>query len=123
MAQSLVGQPPATSFDRGVTHFTWLMIYFMAVMVPLVFLIAGITPKEVDGRAATRLEGCILLRDNGGRGPYAGDAADDRLASAFPGVIGMSRKKVIVKRLNSIQNLARWTCFAPTRPARLRWIG
>jgi len=24
----------------------------------------------------------------------------------------MARKKVIVKRLNSIQNLARWTCYA-----------
>ena len=33
----------ATSFDKGVTRFTWLMIRFMVVMVPLVFLINGLT--------------------------------------------------------------------------------
>jgi Mg2+-importing ATPase len=43
MAQSLVGRQPPTSFDRGVSRFTWLMIYFMAVMVPLVFFINGFT--------------------------------------------------------------------------------
>ena len=46
MAQSLVGQPPPTSFDKGVSRFTWLMIYFMAVMVPLVFLINGLTKHD-----------------------------------------------------------------------------
>ncbi len=46
MAQSMVGQAPPTSFDKGVSRFTWLMIYFMAVMVPLVFLINGLTKGD-----------------------------------------------------------------------------
>jgi len=38
MAKAIVGQHVQTSFDRGVARFTWLMIRFMMVMVPLVFL-------------------------------------------------------------------------------------
>src|SRR5438093_9875930 len=41
VARSLAGQQPETAFDRGVKRFTWLMIRFMLVMVPLVFLING----------------------------------------------------------------------------------
>src|SRR5262249_30639402 len=41
MARSLAGQQVETAFDRGVKKFTWLMIRFMLVMVPLVFVING----------------------------------------------------------------------------------
>ena len=105
MAQSLVGQPPPTSFDKGVTRFTWLMIYFMAVMVPLVFLINGHHAKEVDG---------VLQHDWKGAFFFALAVAVGLTPEMLPmivsvclsnGAIAMSRKKVIVKRLNSIQNL------------------
>ena len=43
MAGVIVGQEVPTSFDKGVSRFTWLMIRFMLVMVPLVFLINGLT--------------------------------------------------------------------------------
>ena len=46
MAQAIVGQETPTSFDKGVTRFTWLMIRFMLVMVPLVFLINGLTKHD-----------------------------------------------------------------------------
>jgi len=36
LAGSIVGQRQLTSFDKGINGFTWLMIGFMAVMVPLV---------------------------------------------------------------------------------------
>ena len=49
MAKSIVGQHTPTSFDKGVARFTWLMIRFMLVMVPLVFLINGLT-KSTTGR-------------------------------------------------------------------------
>src|SRR5260370_4820954 len=39
----LIRQRAQTSFDKGVTRFTWLMIRFMAVMVPSVFVINGVT--------------------------------------------------------------------------------
>src|SRR5208283_1951804 len=43
MASSLAGQQVETAFDRGVKKFTWLMIWFMAVMSPTVFFINGLT--------------------------------------------------------------------------------
>lgn len=48
MAGSITEEPP-TSFDQGLTHFTWPMIRFMAVMVPLVFLINGFTKHDWKG--------------------------------------------------------------------------
>src|SRR5262249_24563021 len=41
VAKSITGQHAETAFERGVKRFTWLMIRFMLVMVPLVFLING----------------------------------------------------------------------------------
>ena len=43
IARSLAGQQEETSFDRGIKRFTWLMIRFILVMVPLVFVINGLT--------------------------------------------------------------------------------
>src|ERR1041385_4840769 len=43
VAKSLTGQQVDTAFERGVKRFTWLMIRFMVVMVPLVFVINGLT--------------------------------------------------------------------------------
>jgi len=46
MSSALVTQEPPTSFDRGVSQFTWLMICFILVMVPLVFVINGLTKGD-----------------------------------------------------------------------------
>jgi len=46
MASAIINQPSETSFDRGIRDFTWLMIRFIAVMVPLVFLINGFTKGD-----------------------------------------------------------------------------
>jgi Mg2+-importing ATPase len=43
LAASIVGQRPLTSFDKGINKFTWLMLRFIAVMVPAVFLINGLS--------------------------------------------------------------------------------
>ncbi len=43
MAEALPGATALTAFDRGISQFTLLMLGFMAVMVPLVFLINGVT--------------------------------------------------------------------------------
>jgi Mg2+-importing ATPase len=63
MASSITEEEPPTSFDKGLSRFTWLMIQIMAVMVPLVFVINGFTKHD--------------LRDGRGRGADSGDAADD----------------------------------------------
>ena len=118
MAQSLVGQAPPTSFDRGIARFTWLMIYFMAVMVPLVFIINGSTLKEVkdnDGNVVRNEDGTVKREHDWKQAFFFALAVAVGLTPEMlpmivsvclsRGAIGMSRKKVIVKRLNSIQNL------------------
>ena len=97
MAQSIVGQVAPTSFDKGVARFTWLMIYFMSVMVPLVFLINGLTKGNWKEAFFFALAVAVGLTPE--MLPMIISVCLSR------GAIGMSRKKVIVKRLNSIQNL------------------
>jgi Mg2+-importing ATPase len=77
MAGSITGERTLTSFDQGLTRFTWLMIPFMAVMVPLVFLINGFTKHD--------WERCLFLCYGRGRGPHSRDAAHDRLRVPLEG--------------------------------------
>ncbi len=97
MASAITQAPPPTSFDRGVAKFTWLMLDFMAVMVPLVFLINGFS-KHRWGEAFL-----FALAVAVGLTPEMLPMIVSVCLSK--GAILMSRKKVIVKRLNSIQNL------------------
>ncbi|HEX8777397.1 MAG TPA: magnesium-translocating P-type ATPase [Rhodanobacter sp.] len=95
LAHSMTGQRVQTSFDRGVNSVSWLLIRFMAVMVPVVlgiqwykqgfweaFLFAlsvavGLTPEMLP----------LIVT-----------------ANLAKGAIAMSKRKVVVKRLNAIQN-------------------
>jgi Mg2+-importing ATPase len=97
MSSALVSQPATTSFDRGVSRFTWLMIYFILVMVPLVFLINGLTKGDWKEAFFFALAVAVGLTP---------EMLPMIVAVCLSkGAIAMSRKKVIVKRLSSIQNL------------------
>ena len=96
LAASIVGQRQLTSFDKGVNKFTWLMICFIAVMVPAVFLINGLSKHNW-------LEAFLFAM------AVAVGLTPEMLpmivtVNLSKGAIVMSRKKVIVKRLNAIQN-------------------
>jgi Mg2+-importing ATPase len=97
MAGVIVGQTVQTSFDRGVTRFTWLMIQFIAVMVPLVFLINGVTKGDWGEAFFFAMAVAVGLTPE--MLPMIVTVCLSR------GAMAMSRKRVIVKRLNSIQNL------------------
>jgi Mg2+-importing ATPase len=96
MAASLAGARTETSFNKGVNDFTRLMIQFMAVMAPAVFLFNG------------------LSRGNWGEAfLFALAVAVGLTPEMLPmivtvnlsqGSIAMMAKKVIVKRLDAIQN-------------------
>src|ERR1035438_10380920 len=97
MAEAMQEQHVVTAFDRGIAHFTWLMLGFMAVMVPLVFVINGVT-KGSWGEAFF----------------FAVAVAVGLTPEMLPmivticlskGAVAMGKKKVIVKRINAIQNL------------------
>jgi Mg2+-importing ATPase len=96
MARSITGERALTSFDEGLNRFTWLMIQFMAVMVPLVFLINGFTKHDWKGAFFFALAVAVGLT------PEMLPMIVSVCLSN--GALAMSRKKVIVKRLNSIQN-------------------
>jgi len=96
MASTLAGQQVQTSFDKGVTRFTWLMIRFMMVMVPLVFVVNGLTKH--DWKEAFFFSMAVAVGMTPEMLPMIVTVCLSR------GAMAMSRKKVIVKRLNSIQN-------------------
>jgi P-type Mg2+ transporter len=96
MARSLAGRQVETAFDRGVKKFTWLMIRFMLVMVPLVFLINGFTKHDWHEAFFFSLAVAVGLTPE--MLPMIVSVCLSK------GALAMSKKKVIVKRLNSIQN-------------------
>jgi Mg2+-importing ATPase len=97
MAGMITGQTQDTSFDKGVKSFTWLMLRFMFVMVPFVFLINGIT--KGDWREAFFFALAVAVGLTPEMLPMIVTVCLSK------GAIAMSKKKVIIKRLNSIQNL------------------
>ena len=96
VAQSLTRREVETAFDKGVKKFTWLMIRFMLVMVPLVFVINGITKHDWHEAFFFSLAVAVGLTPE--MLPMIVSVCLSK------GAMAMSRKKVIVKRLNSIQN-------------------
>ncbi|HXD24137.1 MAG TPA: magnesium-translocating P-type ATPase [Gemmatimonadaceae bacterium] len=96
MAKGLVGQRPETSFDIGVNKVSWLLIKFMAVMVPIVFVINGISKHNWLDAFMFGLAVAVGL-------------TPEMLpmivtANLAKGAVTMARRKTIVKRLNAIQN-------------------
>ncbi|NMW25019.1 magnesium-translocating P-type ATPase, partial [Rhodanobacter denitrificans] len=96
LAHSMSGQRVQTSFDRGVSSVSWLLLRFMAVMVPVVFLINGLDKHDWTGAFLFALTIAVGL-------------TPEMLplivtANLAKGALAMSRRKVVVKRLNAIQN-------------------
>jgi Mg2+-importing ATPase len=96
MAGSMVGDPEPTSFDKGMKQFTWLMIRFMMVMVPLVFLINGFTKH--NWREAFFFSIAVAVGLTPEMLPMIVSVCLSK------GALAMSKKKVIVKQLSAIQN-------------------
>jgi Mg2+-importing ATPase len=92
----IAAQRVQTSFDKGITRFTWLMIGFILVMVPLVFVINGLTKGNWFEALLFAVAVAVGLTPE-----MLPMIVTVNLAK---GAIAMSRKRVIVKRLNAIQN-------------------
>jgi len=96
LAASIVGQRQLTSFDKGINKFTWLMIYFIAVMVPAVFLINGLSKHNWVEAFLFAMAVAVGLTPE-----LLPMIVTVNLSK---GALVMAHKKVIVKRLNAIQN-------------------
>ncbi|AKA24850.1 magnesium-translocating P-type ATPase [Pseudomonas chlororaphis] len=96
LARSIVGSRTQTAFDRGVNSVSWLLIRFMLVMVPVVLLINGFTKGDWAEAFMFALAVAVGLTPE--MLPMIVSANLAKGASA------MAKRKVVVKRLNAIQN-------------------
>ncbi|WP_407079167.1 magnesium-translocating P-type ATPase [Candidatus Williamhamiltonella defendens] len=96
LSKSIVGTRAQTAFDKGVNSVSGLLIKFMLVMVPVVLLINGFT--KGDWMEATLFALAVAVGLTPEMLPMIVSA---NLAT---GAIAMARRKVVVKRLNAIQN-------------------
>jgi Mg2+-importing ATPase len=96
VVSSVAGPEPPTAFDRGVNRFTWLMIRLLLVMVPLVFIINGLTKH--DWREAFFFAVAVAVGLTPEMLPTIVSVSLSR------GAMAMSKKKVIVKHLDAMQN-------------------
>ncbi|KIH83198.1 magnesium-translocating P-type ATPase [Pseudomonas batumici] len=96
LAKAIVGSRVQTAFDRGVNSVSWLLIRFMLVMVPVVFLLNGFSKGDWSDALLFALAVAVGLTPE-----MLPMIVSANLAK---GAMAMARRKVVVKRLNAIQN-------------------
>ncbi|MDR0268131.1 magnesium-translocating P-type ATPase [Paenibacillus sp.] len=96
MASTLLAKPPLTSFDKGVKSITFVLIRFMLIMVPIIFLINGLTKGDWWDALLFGLSVAVGLTPEMLPVIVTGNLAK--------GAASMAREKVVVKRLSAIQN-------------------
>ncbi len=110
LAASIQGARPQTAFDRGISKVTWTLIRFMAVVVPAVFIINGLT------------------KDWGSAFLFAVVTAVGLTPEMLPLVVTanlakgaqlMAKRRVIVKRLPAIQDLGAMDVLATDKTGTL----
>ncbi|MFA6428726.1 MAG: magnesium-translocating P-type ATPase [Candidatus Buchananbacteria bacterium] len=111
LADDLSVKRQLTNFDLGINRFTWLMIRFIAILVPLVFVINGFSKGNW-------LEAFLFAL------AVAVGLTPELLpmivtVNLSKGALDMSKKKVIVKRLNAIQNFGAMDVFCMDKTGTL----
>ncbi|HCC36141.1 MAG TPA: magnesium-translocating P-type ATPase [Treponema sp.] len=96
IAEQLQTKAPPTSFEKGVHSVSWILIRFMLVMTPVVFLVNGLTKGDWPEAFLFALSVAVGLTPE-----MLPMIVSANLAK---GAVSMSKKRVIVKNLNSIQN-------------------
>ncbi|MHB0886584.1 MAG: magnesium-translocating P-type ATPase [Bacillota bacterium] len=96
MAGSILGHRAMTSFDVGINKMSWVLIRFITAMVPIVFFINWLTKGSWSEALLFALAVAVGVTPE-----MLPMVVSANLAK---GSVRMSRQKVIVKRLNSIQN-------------------
>ena len=97
MAKQLSAKPPKTSFEKGVNAVSWVLIRFMLIMVPVVLFVNGFTKGDWMNALLFAISVAVGLTPE-----MLPMIVTTCLAK---GAVSMSKKKVIIKNLNAIQNL------------------
>lgn len=96
LSRKLTTMRVETSFDKGIKEFTWLMIRFMLILVVIVFAINAFLKGDAVQALMFALSVAVGLTP---------EMLPMLVAiNLSKGAIAMSKKEVIVKRLNAIQN-------------------
>ena len=96
-AQVMATDPAPNAFQAGVNSVSWLLIRFALVMVPIVLLVNGFTKGDWTQAALFALSVGVGLTPE-----MLPMIVTSTLAK---GAVLLSRKKVVVKRLDAIQNI------------------
>jgi Mg2+-importing ATPase len=96
VAKDIAGARPLTSFDKGISKVSWMLVRFLMVMTPLVFLINGVSKGDWLGSLLFAVSVAVGLTPE-----MLPMIVTTNLAK---GAVVMARRKAIVKRLNAIQN-------------------
>ncbi|MGC8751837.1 magnesium-translocating P-type ATPase [Hydrotalea sp.] len=97
ISKSVTGKLVETSFDKGINKISWMLIRFMLVMAPLIFVINGLV--KGDWFEALLFAIAVAVGFTPEMLPMI------VTANLAKGAVNMSKYKVIVKRLNAIQNI------------------
>jgi Mg2+-importing ATPase len=97
ISSTILDAGPETSFEKGVGSVSRLLIRFMLVMVPIIFLINGLSKGNWIEAFLFGIAVAVGLTPE-----MLPMIVTVNLAK---GAINMSKRKVVVKRLNAIQNL------------------
>lgn len=96
IAESISEDRGETSFEKGVKSVSYLLIRFMLIMVPIVFLINGISKGDWLEAFLFAISIAVGLTPE-----MLPTIVSTNLAK---GAISLSKRKTVVKRLSSIQN-------------------
>jgi len=96
IAKQLQAKKKATSFEKGINSVSWVLIRLMLIMVPVVFVASGLRNGDWPNSFLFAISVAVGLTPE--MLPMVVSA------TLAKGAVFMSRKKVIVKDLSSIQN-------------------
>ena len=96
LASSMAQEAPETNFTKGVNAVSWILIRFMMAMVPIVFVVNGLTKGDWLNAFLFGISVAVGLTPE-----MLPMIVTTCLAK---GAVSMSEKKTVVKSLNSIQS-------------------
>ncbi|ENY53947.1 Cation-transporting P-type ATPase [Metamycoplasma alkalescens 14918] len=102
VASKLNEKPTPTNFDKGIKKISLLFTIVISIVIPIVFLIVGLTQQRTDGNVAWL--NALLFGISIAIGITPEMLPMIVTACLSRGSIAMGKAKTIVKSLNSIQN-------------------
>ena len=97
MAKELDAKPVVTGFEKGMNAVSWILVRFMLVMVPIVFVLNGLTKGDWLEAGLFAISVAVGLTP---------EMLPMLVTSCLAkGALNMGKKKVIIKNLHAIQNL------------------